>query len=70
MKVVLFSLVLAGLLGCNKTEALKPACQPILNANCACPQVIDPVCGCDGGTYGSPCEATCSGVTYTKGACK
>ena len=38
--------------------------------DCACIQVIDPVCGCDGNTYSNSCYAYINGVTsWTQGAC-
>jgi hypothetical protein len=42
-------------------------CEPIPEA---CTQILDPVCGCDGVSYGNPCDAHFRGVSIASlGAC-
>jgi hypothetical protein len=37
----------------------------------ACPDVVDPVCGCDGTIYGNTCEAAVAGIDVsTAGGCE
>jgi NAD(P)H-nitrite reductase large subunit len=66
----------AGFYSCKKEQVSDLAnCSvqdpPTWCATVRCTSEGKPVCGCNNITYGSVCEAQCSGVTsYTMGACK
>ena len=65
-KLLLIGLALFTLNACSKED-----CNPKIIQDCACTAIYDPVCGCNGMTYGNACEAECNSITdYKKGECE
>ncbi|MBC6607650.1 Kazal-type serine protease inhibitor family protein [Hymenobacter sp. BT188] len=71
MKTIVSSSLLMLLMACNSDSDPDPMCiDPTRITSGACTANVDPVCGCDGKTYGNSCEADRAGVvSYTSGAC-
>ncbi|MCB0521592.1 MAG: hypothetical protein H6577_07995 [Lewinellaceae bacterium] len=62
LSAFLFITIFACKKECNCTEVPNPAC--------LCDENYDPVCGCNGTTYGNACMAECNGILiYKKGEC-
>ena len=71
LNILALLFILAFALSCSSSPEEGMECIEDRQEDCVCTKQYDPVCGCNGITYGNSCEAYCNGIgDYTEGKCE